>query len=280
MEEKWTTVIRPNTGWVKFNFKELIQYRDLIFMFVKRSFTSQYKQTVLGPLWFVISPLLTTFISTIVFGNIAGIQSDGVPYFLFHLCGYTLWNYFSSCVSQTSNTFTVNASIMGKVYFPRITMPIATVIFSMVNMGIVFGMTMITMVIYNMAGTPVHPNLYVLLIPILVLQTAMLGLGCGIIISSLTTKYRDLAVLTSFGLQLWMYATPIVYPLSQLSGRMKTIIMLNPMSSIIHNFRYAMLGTDYFEWGGWIISFIVTLLLLFLGLMLFNRIEKTFMDTI
>ena len=280
MEEKWDIIIKPKTGWFELNIGELLRYRDLIYMFVKRSFTSQYKQTILGPLWFIISPLLTTFVSTIVFGNIAGIQTDGVPYFLFHLCGYTLWSYFSTCVSQTASTFTANAPILGKVYFPRLVMPISTVMFSFINTGIIFVMTIITMVCYAIAGIPCHPNAYILTVPILFLQVALLGLGFGIIISALTTKYRDLIVLISFGLQLWMYATPVVYPVSQLTDGLKKIVMLNPVSPIINNMRYAMLGCGTFEMGYWIISLVVTFVVLIGGMILFNKVEKTFMDTV
>lgn len=280
MQEQWTTIIKPNTKWFDFNLKEVVQYKDLIFMFVKRSFTSQYKQTILGPLWFVLNPLVTTFISTIVFGNIAGIESDGVPYFLFHLCGFTLWSYFSTCVSQTSATFSGNVAIMGKVYFPRIIMPISTVLFSMINTGIILIMTVIAMICYAMAGVQLKIGLYALLIPVLLIQTALLGLGVGIIISSLTTKYKDLMVLVSFGLQLWMYATPVVYPVSQISGKLKSIIMLNPMSPIVNNIRCAMLGCGQMEWGYWGLSAAVTMLIVFGGIGLFGKVEKTFMDTI
>lgn len=280
MNEQWTTIIKPKEKWFNFNLKELVQYKDLIYMFVKRNVTAQYKQTVLGPLWFIINPLLTTFISTIVFGGIAGIESDGIPYFLFYLCSYTLWSYFSTCVSQTSATFTGNVSIMGKVYFPRITMPIATVTFSLLNSLIVFFLTIITMIIYAFQGYSFQLNLSVLLIPLFFIQTALLGLGFGIIVSALTVKYRDLIVLISFGLQLWMYATPIVYPISQLSNKMSTVIMLNPMAPIINNFRFILLGSGEFNWFYWIISLITTLIILLIGLLLFNRVEKTFMDTI
>lgn len=280
MQEQWTTIIKPNTKWFDFNFRELVQYKDLILMFVKRSFTSQYKQTILGPLWFVLNPLMTTFISTIVFGNIAQIGSDGVPYFLFHLCGSILWGYFSTCVSQTSATFSGNAAILGKVYFPRIIMPISTVVFSIINTGIVLALTIITMIYYAIKGTAFQLGLYVLAIPALFIQTALLGLGVGVIISSLTTKYRDLMILVSFGLQLWMYATPVVYPVSQMSKKLKSVIMLNPMSPIINNLRYAMLGCGEFEWGYWGVSIGMTALIVFGGVGLFGKVEKTFMDTI
>ncbi len=280
MEQKWTTVIKPNKKKFDFNLKELAQYKDLIYMFVKRNFTSQYKQTVLGPLWFVLNPLLTSFISTVVFGGIAGIQTGEVPYFLFYLCGFMLWSYFSTCVTQTSATFTGNAGIMGKVYFPRLTMPIATVIYSMINTVIIFVMTVITMIIYVANGMEISIDWHILLIPVLFIQTALLGMGVGIVVSSLTTKYRDLAVLVTFGLQLWMYITPVVYPVSQLSEKFRQIIMLNPMSPVISNLRYAMFGMGEFEWTYWLVSIGVTLLILFFGVGLFGKVEKTFMDTV
>ncbi len=280
MEEKWTTIIKPNKKKFDFNLKELIQYRDLVFMFVKRNFTSQYKQTVLGPLWFVVNPLLTTFISTIVFGGIAGINTGEIPYFLFYLCGYTLWSYFSTCVTQTAATFTGNVSIMGKVYFPRLTMPISTVIFAMINTFIILVMTIITMIIYGINGVQFGIDWHVLFVPILFVQTALLGLGVGIIISSLTTKYRDLIVLVNFGIQLWMYISPVVYPVTQLSEKLRMIIMINPMSPIINNLRYALMGMGEFEWTYWIVSILVTFVVLIYGVGLFSKVEKTFMDTV
>ena len=276
----WTTVITPKRKWYDFNIKELIQYRDLVFMFVKRSFTSQYKQTILGPLWFIINPLLTSFISTVVFGGIAGIKTGEVPYFLFYLCGFTLWNYFATCVNQTSTTFSTNANIMGKVYFPRLTMPISSVIFAAINMLVVFVMTVMVMIVYSFKGCPIRPNIYLVLLPVLVIQTAALGLGVGIIVSSLTTKYRDLVVLVSFGVNLWMYATPVVYPLEQVSGKLRTAVLINPMSAVINNFRYALLGEGEFEFFWWIVSIVVTFIMLLLGILLFNKVEKTFMDTV
>lgn len=280
MEQKWTTIIKPKTGWFDVNLKEVVQYRDLIFLFVKRNFAVEYKQTILGPLWFIINPLLTTIISTLVFGGIAGIETDGVPYFLFYLTGYTIWNYFSICISQTSNTFSTNAAIFGKVYFPRLTMPIATVIYSLVKMGIIFVMALIGMLIYWVRGTVIHPNLYMLLIPVFIVQTAILGLGFGIIISSLTTKYRDLTIVVGFGVQLWMYITPIVYPASRMSGLLGTLIWLNPVTPLVNNFRYALLGSGWFEWGYWGISILTSFVVLCIGVMIFSRVEKTFMDTI
>ena len=280
LEETWDITVTPERKWYEMNLKEVFRYRDLIVLFVKRSFNAQYKQTILGPLWYIINPLLTTFISTIIFGNIAHIQSDGIPYFLFYLVGYTLWNYFAGCVTATSSTFTENAGIMGKVYFPRLTMPISAVIYAAINMITVFVMSIITMIIYGMMGCEIHPNSYILLVPLLMLQTAVLGLGVGIIVSSLTTKYRDLVVLVSFGLSLWMYITPVVYPISEVQGILRTLILINPMSAIIQNFRYAMLGAGQPELLSWAVSFVMTIMLFVVGVMLFNRVEKTFMDTV
>ena len=280
MAKTYHTIIRPQSKLLEFHFEELRQYKDLIFLFVKRNFAVQYKQTILGPLWFIINPLLTTVMYTLIFGGVAGLDTDGVPYFLFYLCSIGIWQYFATCLTQTSSTFTSNAAIFGKVYFPRITMPIATVIYSLVNFGVVFIMTIITLIVYIIRGESSHPNVYVLLIPILVFQTALLGLGFGIIISSLTTKYRDLTVLVSFGVQLWMYATPVVYASGQLSERFEQIIMLNPMSPIVCNFRYALLGCGELKVGYWGLSAVTTALVLFVGIILFNKVEKTFMDTV
>lgn len=276
----WDIFISPKQKWYEMKLREVLRYKDLIYLFVKRSFASQYKQTILGPLWFIINPLLSTFVSTIIFGNIAAMESDGVPYFLFYLCGYTLWNYFSSCVSQTSATFTANASIMGKVYFPRLTMPISSVIYSAINMFIIFVLSLITIVIYAFQGYSINLNISILLIPILMIQTAVLGLGVGIIVSALTTKYRDLTILVSFGLNLWMYLTPVVYPISEIQGILRRIVLLNPMSAIIQNYKYALLGSGSFMGMYWFVSIIVTIAIFLIGVLLFNKVERTFMDTI
>ncbi len=276
----WDVVITPYRKWYELRLKEVFRYKDLIFLLVKRSFSSQYKQTILGPLWFIINPLLSSLVSTIIFGNIAGIGSDGVPYFLFYLCGYTLWNYFSVCVNATSSTFVANAGIMGKVYFPRLTMPISAVIFSALNMIIIFLMSVITMIVYMCKGYQIHPNGMILVIPILMLQTALLGLGVGIIVSSLTTKYRDLTILVSFGLNLWMYLTPVVYPISEVDGILKQVILINPMSTIVQNYKYALLGIGNFEVCYWFISLCMTIGIFLIGVLLFNKVEGTFMDTV
>lgn len=280
MSQNWKKIIEPKTKLLDLKLNEVFQYKDLIFMFVKRSFKSQYKQTILGPLWFIINPLITSLLFTVVFGGIAGISTDGVPQFLFYMAGNTAWQYFASCLTQTSTTFTANASVFGKVYFPRLTMPISTVIFSALSFLIQFVMLLIFMLYFYVTGQNVNPNINVLLIPVMIIHMAAMGLGFGIIISSLTTKYRDLAILVTFGVQLWMYITPIVYPVSTLSDKMKSIIMLNPMAPIICNFKYALLGSGQMEWGYWGISAVITAIVLFIGIIIFNRVEKTFMDTV
>lgn len=276
----WTTIIKPKTGWFDINLEELIQYKDLIAMFVKRDFKTIYKQTILGPLWIIINPLLTTIMFTIVFGNIANIPTDGVPQLVFYMLGTTVWTYFSTCLTITSSTFTKNANIFGKVYFPRLVTPISTVISGLINFSVQFIMFLGFMIYFKMTGSPIQPNLYILITPLLLLQLAALALGFGIIISSLTTKYRDLAVLVGFGVQLWMYATPVVYPASQISGNLKTLMMLNPVSPIVESFRYAFLGSGSIPWNYLGISVVTTLVVLFGGVVLFSRVEKTFMDTV
>lgn len=279
-QQNWTTIIKPKTGWFDLNLKELIQYKDLISMFVKRDFKTLYKQTILGPLWIIINPLLTTVMFTIVFGNIANIPTDGVPQLVFYMLGTTVWTYFSTCLTKTSSTFTGNAAIFGKVYFPRLVTPISTVISGLINFSVQFLMFLGFMIYFKMTGSPIQPNLYILITPLLLLQLAALALGFGIIISSLTTKYRDLAVFVTFGVQLWMYATPVVYPASQISGNLKTLMMLNPVSPIVESFRYAFLGSGSIPWNYLGISVVTTLVILFAGVVLFSRVEKTFMDTV
>ena len=278
--ENWTTIIKPKTGWFDINLKELIQYKDLIVMFVKRDFKTMYKQTILGPLWIIINPLLTTLMFTVVFGNIANISTDGMPQIVFYMLGTTVWTYFSSCLTKTSSTFTGNAAIFGKVYFPRLVTPISTVISGLINFGVQFLMFLGFMAYFMIKGSPIEPNLWILITPLLLVQLAALALGFGIIISSMTTKYRDLAVLVTFGVQLWMYATPVVYPASQIGGKLKTLMMLNPVSPIVESFRYAFLGSGSIPWNYLGISVMTTLVVLFAGVVLFSRVEKTFMDTV
>ena len=279
-QENWTTVIKPKTGWFDINLKELVQYKDLIVMFVKRDFKTMYKQTILGPLWIIINPLMTTLMFTIVFGNIANISTDGMPQIVFYMLGTTVWTYFSSCLTKTSSTFTGNAAIFGKVYFPRLVTPISTVISGLINFGVQFLMFLGFMAYFMIKGSPIEPNLWILITPLLLVQLAALALGFGIIISSMTTKYRDLAVLVTFGVQLWMYATPVVYPASQIGGKLKTLMMLNPVSPIVESFRYAFLGSGSIPWNYLGISVVTTLVVLFAGVVLFSRVEKTFMDTV
>ena len=279
-DEIWTTIIKPKTGWFDINLRELVQYKDLIVMFVKRDFKTMYKQTILGPLWIIINPLLTTLMFTLVFGNIANISTDGMPQIVFYMLGTTVWTYFSSCLTKTSSTFTGNAAIFGKVYFPRLVTPISTVISGLINFGVQFLMFLGFMAYFMIKGSPIEPNLWILITPLLLVELAALALGFGIIISSMTTKYRDLAVLVGFGVQLWMYATPVVYPASQIGGKLKTLMMLNPVSPIVESFRYAFLGSGSIPWNYLGISVVTTLVVLFAGVVLFSRVEKTFMDTV
>lgn len=281
----FTTVIRPKNGWFDLKLKEVYAYRDLIFLFVKRNFVSKYKQTILGPAWAIIQPLLTTVVFTLVFGNIAGLAPGGVPSFIFYLSGTILWTYFSNCLSQTANTFVANSSTMGKVYFPRLVMPISTVCSELISLAIQYGFLLIFLVYYAVTGQGVAPNWWMLMTPVLVLQLAMLSLGCGIIISALTTKYRDLAMLVGFGTQLWMYASPVAYDMYSFAafapgGKWHALYMCNPVTPIVNLFRYGYLGIGSMELQYYAISWGVTLALLFVGTVLFSRVEKTFMDTV
>jgi len=280
VQQQWKKVITAERGLLDLNLKEVLKYKDLIAMFVKRSFKSTYKQTVLGPLWYVISPLITTVLFTLVFGKIANISTDGVPQFLFYMAGNTVWHYFATCLTSTSNTFTANSHLFGKVYFPRLTMPISTVIYSLISFLIQFIIFIGFSFYFMIIGENVQPNAYILFLPLFILHLAAMGMGFGIIVSSLTTKYRDLSVLVTFGVQLWMYITPIVYPVSTLSKSAKVLIMLNPVAPVVNNFKYAFLGCGQMEWGYQGISAAVTLVVLTLGIILFNKVEKDFMDTV
>ena len=249
-------------------------------MFVKRNFTSQYKQTILGPAWAIIQPFVTTVILTLVFGNIAGLAPAGVPTFLFYLSANIVWQYFSGCLTMTSSTFTANAAILGKVYFPRLVMPISSVISQLIPFAIQLVFFLIFWVYYLVVPSGVEPNLYILLFPLIIIQLAMLGLGFGVIISACTTKYRDLAMAVGFGTQLWMYATPIAYDISIIPEKYLSLYMLNPVTPAVMAMRYAFLGTGYFNLKYYLISWIVTIVVLFIGVVLFSRIEKTFADTV
>ncbi len=285
-QEQWSTVIRPRSGWFDIDLKELWQYRDLVTMFVKRSFTTLYKQTVLGPAWILINPLITTVIFTVVFGGIAGLAEEGVPSFLFYMAGNAVWSFFSSCITGTANTFVSNAGLFGKVYFPRLTMPISQVLIALVNLGIQMLMFFIFWVWFYFFGQEygtVSMNIWVLALPAVLLLVMVLGLGVGIIVSSLTTKYRDLAIVVGFGVQLWMYATPVVYSMSEIaanSPRLLTLMRLNPMTEPVLVFRYALLGCGEISPLWLLYSAVFSLVMLAVGVVLFSRVEKTFMDTV
>lgn len=279
-EENWTSVIKPRTGWFDIHPAEFWRYRDLIMLFVRRDFVAVYKQTVLGPLWFLLQPLFTTIVFTVIFGRVAKIPTDGVPPLLFYLSGVVCWNYFSSCLTKTSDTFYANAGIFGKVYFPRLTVPVSVVLTNLIAFAIQFGLFIAFLLYFYFLGAVVKPGLLILAAPLLILQMAALGLGTGILVSSMTTKYRDLTYLLNFGVQLWMYATPVVYPLSQIPEKWKWVYIINPMAPIVETFRKAFLGAGGMTAADICISVAVTLLILLLGIILFSRIEKTFMDTV
>lgn len=266
---------------LELNLKEVWRYRDLILLFTKRTFVLTYKQTILGPAWIIMNPLISSLIYAFVFGGIAGIGTDGVPTLLFYLCSNAIWIYFSTCVTQNATTFTGNAAVFGKVYFPRLATPISNVISSLIQFGIQILLALILMVYYLIKGQ-VHPNwAFWALIPPALIHLGILGLGCGIIISSMTTKYRDLSILVTFGVQLWMYITPVVYPLSSVGdGWLKTVFMINPVTPVTELLRYAILGQGTVHWGFYALSLGLTLLLFLGGVMVFNRVEKTFMDTV
>lgn len=274
------TYIEAKNKLFSVNFRELFRYRDLIWLFVKRDLVNSYKQTVLGPIWILINPLLSTTVFTAIFGVIAGISTDGVPPFLFYMSGNVLWSFFSSNLNKGSSTFLSNARIFGKVYFPRLVMPIANVIFNFINFALQTVVYIILVVVYALMGTGVHPNLMILLTPLLVLQTALLGMGIGLIVSSITTKYRDLNILVNFGISLLMYITPVVYPISEAPLGLGTVLLLNPVAPIVETYRYAFLGSGAFHWVYWLVSLGVTALILLFGLVIFNKVEKNFIDTV
>lgn len=278
----WTTIIKPKTSLFHVDFKELWQYRDLYRMFVKRDIVTWYKQTILGPLWFFIQPILTTLMFMIVFGGIAQISTDGLPQPLFYLAGICLWQYFSESLTQTSNTFISNTHVFGKVYFPRLVVPLATVTSNLVRLAIQMSLFLIVYLYYFIfTDAAIQPSLYLLLTPVLILLLAGLALGFGILFSSMTTKYRDLTFLLSFCVQLWMYATPVIYPLSTIKNeKLHFLMSLNPITSIIETFKYATLGVGSYSPYALLYSAIFTVLILCTGILVFNRIQKTFMDTV
>ena len=290
MEHQYQTIIKPQNSLLDLQqVKETLKYKDLIFLFIKRDFVSKYKQTILGPAWAIIQPLLTTVVFTIVFGNLANLTTLDVntkseiiiPGFLFYMAGTICWSYFSSTVSSTSNTFIGNSGILGKVYFPRLVMPISTALSNLISFSIQFFMFLFFWAYFIIKGnTDIHISIFICFLPLLLIQLIMLSTGVGIIISSLTTKYRDLAMLVGFGLQLWQYGSPIAYGLSLIPERYMALYMSNPVTSIIVIFRYALFGTGYFHIGYYVLSWVMTIVIFFIGVILFNRIEKTFMDTV
>jgi lipopolysaccharide transport system permease protein len=279
-EEKWTIVIHPQRPWWDLGLVELWRYRDLISLWVRREFVALYKQTVLGPLWHVIPTIISSGVFTLIFSNFAKISTDGTPPFLFYMAGNTLWVYFSTCISVTSTTFAGNAGIFGKVYFPRLAMPIASIISSLISFGVRFGVFLMFWIYFLLSGTAVHPNLWLLLLPVLLLIIACMGLGLGIIISALTTKYRDFQQLLGVGLQLVMYASPIIYPFSLVPANLRWIPLLNPLTAVIETFRLGFLGTSTISPIYLIYSAAFTIITLFVSIILFNRAESTFLDTI
>ena len=281
MNKEWTLIIRPHEKLWKLNLREVWAYRDLVELFVKRNIVVQYKQTILGPLWYLIQPILTVIMNMVVFGGIAHMSTDGVPQALFYMAGNVCWFYFSDCLNQTSSTFVANQAMFGKVYFPRMVVPISTVISNLLRFGIQVLLFLFFYFYFFVSGADVAPNWAMLLIPLLIVMLAGLGLGFGILVSSLTTKYRDLTILFTFIVQLWMYATPIVYPMSMVTNEtLRTIIMLNPMTAVVEAFKYATLGQGYFSWGALGYSFVFMCVLLLWGTVVFNKVQRSFMDTV
>lgn len=280
-EETWDLEIKPRTSLLQLNLKDVWRYRDLMLLFVRRDFVAQYKQTILGPVWYLLQPILTTMMFLIVFTRVARIPTDGVHPIVFYMSGITIWTYFSTSLTATSNTFVSNANIFGKVYFPRLVTPISIVISNLIRFGIQFCLLLITMVWASFNGYPLHYSINLLLLPVLLITFAAMSLGLGIIISSLTTKYRDFTILVTFGIQLLMYATPIAYPLSFLEERgYGWVIALNPLTPLVEAFRYVLLGKGTFTADTLLYSGGFTAAILLIGIILFNRVEKTFMDTV
>jgi lipopolysaccharide transport system permease protein len=282
-EEQWSTVIKPRERLLQVDFKELWRYRDLCTLFVRRNITTQFKQTILGPLWYIIQPALTVIMYMVVFGGIAKIPTDGLPQPLFYLSGICLWQYFSDCLTKTSSTFTANAGIFGKVYFPRLVVPVSNVLSNLVRFSVQLGLFLVVYAIYQIFIIPgqIHTNWYALLLPVLVLMLAGLALGFGILFSSMTTKYRDLQLLLDFFIRLWMYATPVIYPLSTITNeKLRFVMSLNPLTGIVEAFKYGFLGEGVFSWGLLGYSFAFMVVLLFVGIVVFNRVQRTFMDTV
>jgi lipopolysaccharide transport system permease protein len=280
LSDKWDLDISPQRGWFDLHLGDLWRYRDLVKLFVWRDFVAGYKQTVLGPLWYVIQPILSTIVFTIVFGNVAKLSTDGTPPFLFYLAGNTIWGYFAGCFLTTSNTFVTNAAIFGKVYFPRLSVPVSVVISNIISFAIRMVVFLAFWVYFMIIGVKLQPNIWILMLPVLLLIMAGLGLGFGIIVSSLTTKYRDLQQLVSFGVQLLMYLSPVIYPVSSVAGIWRVLLYMNPMTPIIEVFRLAFLGTSALNPIWLLYSGGFAVVVMFIGLLLFNHTEASFMDTV
>lgn len=278
--ENWSTVIQPRTGIFRLNFRELWRYRDLLYMFVKRDIVTFYKQTILGPLWFLVQPILVVGMYVIVFNRIAKLSTDGLPPILFYLAGVILWNFFQESFTSTSKTFVDNAALFGKVYFPRIIVPLAKVTSGLIRFLIQFTLFLLVYSYYAFSGYSIQSSVQIALLPAMILIMALLGLGMGVLFSSLTTKYRDLSFLLQFGVQLLMYATPVIYPLSAVPQSYKSWFYINPMTAVFEGFRFAFLGTGTFSIEGLTVSFLSTVLICFTGLVIFNNVERSFMDTV
>jgi lipopolysaccharide transport system permease protein len=281
--EPWDLVLEPESKLFSLQLKQLFRFKDLLFLFVRRDFVAIYKQTILGPIWFFVQPVITALIFALVFGLFGSIPTEGMPALLFYMCGITMWNYFSDTLTKTADTFTANAGIFGKVYFPRMIVPLSIVMSNLIKFGIQFLLFAIVWIYYMVTTDIVHPNSTIALVPLLIIMMGFLGLGCGIIISSMTTKYRDLKFLITFGIQLMMYASPIVFPLSLVTEKypqFKYLLLANPITSIIETFKYGFLGVGIFNWYHLAYSLVFTLVVFFIGLIVFNKVEKSFMDTV
>lgn len=279
-QENWSLIIVPQRNLFDLRLRALWRYRDLVMLFVWRDFVSVYKQTILGPLWYLIQPLLTAVVFTFIFGNVAKLPTDGLPQLLFYMSGTVVWSYFASCLTKTSDTFITNANLFGKVYFPRLAVPVSILLSNLVAFGIQFAFFLLFMGYFALNGSVIRPNWWILLTPVLVFMMAGLGFGFGIIVSSLTTKYRDLRFLVQFGVQLLMYAAPVIYPVSSIPQRFQWIILANPMTSIIEAFRYSFLGAGSVDAEQLLYSFAFMTIVVIVGTVIFNRVETTFMDTV
>ena len=278
--DKWDLYIKPKSGWFNIEIGEILRYKDLITLFVKRDFVTFYKQTILGPLWYIIQPLFNTLVFTLIFGKVAKIPTDGLPPFLFYLSGTVVWSYFSHCLNETSNTFTTNAEVFGKVYFPRIAVPISVALTAVFQFLIQFAIFLGFLSYFWYKGSNINPTIYIITLPLIVLHMAILSIGFGMMISALTAKYRDLAFAMSFMIQLWMYLTPIVYPLSQVPEKYRLFILINPMTAVVESFRGAFLGVNSITPQELLFSIFLSILFFISGIVIFSRVERTFMDTV